>query len=105
MKKITLNSETKKHLNSIGKIGIIVISIIAGYLLSEMHFNYKKNTTKADQTEIPKTLNDIKVYMNNNELMLMDTKTGRYQLYDNEVIQTIFNIKANQMFNENNKKN
>ena len=47
-----------------------------------------------------KTGGETKVYLSgDNELMLMDIKTGSYQLYDKNVMDIIFNLRANQIYN------
>lgn len=101
MEKINFKSigeKLGKFFSSLGKVAIIVTAMASGYAASEIYHRYQIGI-KTHKMQEPKTSNDIKVYMNQNELMLMDIKTGSYQLYDKEVTNLIFNLRANQFYN------
>ena len=100
MEKINFKSVAegfKKFFNNLGKVAIIVTAMASGYAASEIYHRYEMSV-KTHKMQEPKTAADIKVYMNDNELMLMDIKTGSYQLYDKEVTNLIFNLRANQFY-------
>lgn len=88
----------KKFFNNLGRLAVIITAAASGYAASEIYHRYETGV-KATKMQKPKTAQEVKVYINDNELMLMDIKTGTYQLYDKEVTNVIFGLKANHLYN------
>ena len=88
----------KKLFSNLGKIVVIVTAMATGYATSEIYHRYEV-TLKTHKMQIAKTAEETKVYVNDNELMLMDIKSGSYQLYSKDVMDIIFTQRANQIYN------
>ena len=95
----TFTENLKKFFNNLGKVAIIFTAMASGYATSEIYHRYE-TTLKTHKMQTAKTGEETKVYLSgDNELMLMDIKSGSYQLYDRGVIDIIFNLRANQIYN------
>ena len=95
----SFSENLKKFFNNLGKVAIIFTAMACGYATSEIYHRYDM-TLKTHKMQIAKTGGETKVYLSgDNELMLMDIKTGSYQLYDKNVMDIIFNLRANQIYN------
>jgi predicted phosphoadenosine phosphosulfate sulfurtransferase len=104
MEKYNFNFKTfmenfKKFFNNLGKVAVIVTAMASGYATSEIYHRYEM-TLKTHKMQTAKTEVETKVYLSgDNELMLMDIKSGSYQLYNKGVMDIIFNLRANQIYN------
>jgi predicted phosphoadenosine phosphosulfate sulfurtransferase len=104
MEKYNFNFKTfmenfKKFFSNLGKVAVIVTAMASGYATSEIYHRYEM-TLKTHKMQTAKTEVETKVYLSgDNELMLMDIKSGSYQLYNKGVMDIIFNLRANQIYN------
>ena len=104
MEKYNFNFKTfmenfKKFFNNLGKVAVIVTAMASGYATSEIYHRYEM-TLKTHKMQTAKTEVETKVYLSgDNELMLMDIKSGSYQLYNKGVMDIIFNLRDNQIYN------
>lgn len=94
----SFSENLKKFFNNLGKVAIIFTAMACGYATSEIYHRYDM-TLKTHKMQIAKTADETKVYVNDNELMLMDIKSGSYQLYSKDVMDIIFTQRANQIYN------
>ena len=88
----------KKFFNNLGKVAVIVTAMASGYAASEIYHRYESGV-KTNKMQKAKTAEEVKDYINDNELMLMDVKSGAYQLYDKEITNIIFGLRANHLYN------
>lgn len=96
---------------------IIVAKKVGGYalmtLLVVLSFYAGRKTADYPPKELVKSKNpyshafdknEISIAVNeNNELLLIEKKTGEYILYSNSIGQTIFQMYANKIYNESKK--
>jgi hypothetical protein len=95
----TFTEHLKKFFSNLGRVAVIVTAMASGYATSEIYHRYEM-TLKTHKMQTAKTGEETKVYLSgDNELMLMDIKSGAYQLYDKGVMDIIFNLRANQIYN------
>lgn len=87
-----------KFFNNLGKVAIIITAAVSGFAASEIYSRYEKEV-KTHRMQEAKKASEIKIYLNDSELMIMDKKTGFYQLYERNVADLIFAIRANQIYN------
>lgn len=86
----------KNYFKTLIKIIIVIMAFTFGYVTNEIISLYNKNVEITTKT-LPstKTSDDIQVSINDRgELLLIDTKTGKYEIYSNEIREIIFRISA-----------
>ena len=94
----TFTQHLKKFFNNLGRVAVIFTAMASGYATSEIYHRYEM-TLKTHKMQTAKTAKETKVYVNDNELMLMDIKSGSYQLYSKDIMDIIFTQRANQIYN------
>lgn len=92
----------KRFFNNLGKVAIIVIAMACGYAASEIYHRYEDGV-KAHKMQKTRSANEVKVFINGNEMAIMDIKTGTYHLYDKSVVDIIFGLRANYLYNSSQK--
>lgn len=102
LKNIFTNPMVKKIGMYVGILALIVLSFYAGRLTSDYppkNGEISKNpySHAFDKKEISIAVNE------NNELLLIEKKTGEYILYSNSIGMTIFQMYANKIYNESKK--
>jgi len=84
-------------LKKVGKIVIIIIAIVAGFATSEIYNRYN-DKVKSSTMQTPKGDNEISVAINEcGEILIIDRKTGEYQLYSDKVGKMFFDLYSNRM--------
>jgi len=90
--------KAKKHLKTAGQILIVVLAIFIGYIGSEIHTNYKSKLVEAP-IPVVKTLTETSIAINErNEMLIINRADGTYQIYQDSVGITIFNMYAAKMY-------
>jgi archaellum component FlaG (FlaF/FlaG flagellin family) len=86
----------EKALDASKKIGTILLFCIAvalGYSVCEI-YHYTKNKSTQDA----KSIDQVSVAINESgELMLIDRKSGEYEIYQDSIGEAIFNLYANKI--------
>jgi hypothetical protein len=87
-----------KILNTASKVAIVVVAIAAGFASGNLYSKYK---TTIEVTEMQKA-HDQKVTSvainERGEIMIIDRKSGTYQLYTDTVGKMIFDLYASKMY-------
>ncbi len=101
-KNIFANPMVKKIGMYVGILALIVLSFSAGRITADYppkNGEISKNpySHAFDKKEISIAVNE------NNELLLIEKKTGDYILYSNSIGMTIFQMYANKIYNESKK--
>lgn len=92
-----------KVLKEASRILGFVCLVALGYILSEL---YHYSTTERDKAvtsspKITKTIKEVSVAINErNELMVIDRTTGEYEIYQDSIGQSIFNLYATRIQSE-----
>jgi len=90
----------KRFFSNLGKVAAILTAIASGYAASEIYHRYD-STVKAHKMQDAKTSKETSVAINERgELMVIDRGSGTYQMFDNQVGQTIFNLYASKIYLE-----
>lgn len=102
VKSIIVNPVIKKIGMYVGILALIVLSFSAGRLTADYPPKIGENSKNPyshafDKKEISIAVNE------NNELLLIEKKTGDYILYSNSIGMTIFEMYANKIYNESKK--
>ena len=87
-----------KFLNTASKVAIIVVAIVAGFAGGNLYTKYK---TTIEITEMQKAHdhNATSVAINERgEIMIIDRKTGTYELYTDTVGKMIFDLYASKLY-------
>jgi hypothetical protein len=90
----------KNFSSQIGKIFIVTLAIVIGFICGEYYYKSKetkrnnlpmdfKNIRKIDETSIAINERD--------ELMIINRKSGKYEIYDSAVGRVVFRMYASQM--------
>jgi hypothetical protein len=88
----------KKFFSNLGKVAIIVTAMASGYATSEIYHRYT-TSVKAHQMQEPRKSAETSAAINERgELMIIDRKTGTYQVFDNEVGKVIFDLYASKIY-------
>lgn len=93
-----LKEKAKEYGIKIGRILIIVLAVFIGYIGSEIHTNYKSKLVEAP-IPVVKTLTETSIAINErNEMLIINRADGTYQIYQDSVGITIFNMYAAKMY-------
>lgn len=86
------------------RIFLVVLSVASGYAISEIHHRYKESQIQeAGSPMVTRTSSEISVAINErNELMLIDRRNGKYEIYQDSTGMQIFNLYANKLYKDNN---
>jgi hypothetical protein len=88
----------KKFFNNLGKVAVIIIAMACGYAASEIYHRYEASI-KAHKMQEAKTIQETSAAINERgELMVIDRKSGTYQIYDSQVGRTIFDLYAKEIY-------
>lgn len=86
----------KETLKILGFVGLVAL----GYILSELYHytTAEKDKVSISSPKVTKTVKEISVAINErNELMIIDRTTGGYEIYQDSIGQSIFNLYANRI--------
>lgn len=103
LKRLIVNPVVKKIGMYVGIATLIVLSFSAGRITADYPPKGVQEISKNpyshafDKKEISIAVNE------NNELLLIEKKTGDYILYSNSIGMTIFQMYANKIYNESKK--
>ena len=89
----------KEALKILGFVGLVAL----GYILSELyHYSTaEKNKESVSSPKVTKTIRQTSVAINErNELMIIDRTTGEYEIYQDSIGQSIFNLYATRIQSE-----
>ena len=92
-----LNSEKTKDLfNKAGKFFFFFLLVSFGYLICEI-YHYTKKRSNDFQEDVKKS-SEISIAINDQkQMMIIDRKSGKYNIYQDSVGLSIFNLYANMM--------
>jgi hypothetical protein len=97
MEKQELLGKASKVLKETARILGFVCLVALGYILSELYHYSTRERDKADcsSPKVTKTIKETSVAINErNELMIIDRTTGEYEIYQDSIGQSIFNLYA-----------
>lgn len=95
-----LLTKTKTLFNHVGKITIILTALIVGFIAGELYHraNQKSEEKLPMDLKTVHNLNETSVAINErNELLVIDRKTGTYEIYEDAVGKVILRLYASQM--------
>jgi hypothetical protein len=99
-KLVEILSKAKTIFNHVGKITIVLIALICGFIAGEYYYKSKEVTTQKLPMDL-KTIHKLdgtSVAINErNELLVIDRKQGSYEIYSDSVGKVIFKLYASQM--------
>jgi hypothetical protein len=103
MEKSEFLGKTSKVLKETLRILGFVCLVALGYILSELYHYSTMERGKADcsSPKVTKTIKEISVAINErSELMIIDRTTGEYEIYQDSIGQSIFNLYATRIQSE-----
>ncbi len=74
-----------------------------GFIASQLYHRYKEST-KVDIQEIQTSKQIFTAFGEKGELLLINRKTGAYNMYSDEIVKIIFNHQASVMYNTSKEK-
>lgn len=90
-------------LKRVGKIGIILIALVAGFASGEIYHRYK-DKVKSSEMQIAKGTDQISIAINEcGEILFIDRESGQYELYTDSVGRMFFDLYSSKMLYEANK--
>ncbi len=94
----------RKSILTAMRIFLVVLAVASGYAISEIHHRYKESRTQEDGSPmVTRASSEISVAINErNELMLIDRRNGKYEIYQDSTGMQIFNLYANKLYKDNN---
>jgi len=97
-------SKFRRSILNAMRILLVVLAVASGYAISEIHHRYKESQVKEDGSPMmTRKSSEISVAINErNELMLIDRRNGKYEIYQDSTGMQIFNLYANKLYKDNN---
>jgi predicted phosphoadenosine phosphosulfate sulfurtransferase len=95
----TFTENFKKFFNNLGKVAVIVTAMASGYAASEIYHRYEMTLNNRKMFSV-KSKDFTKVWANDKEVLILDTKTGTTQIFEMGVFDPIFNFRVNQIYND-----
>ncbi len=95
-----LLTKTKTVFNHVGKITIILTALIVGFVAGELYHraNQKRDEKLPMDLKTVHGLNETSIAINErNELLIIDRKTGTYEIYEDAVGKVVLRLYASQM--------
>jgi predicted phosphoadenosine phosphosulfate sulfurtransferase len=89
----------KKFFSNLGKVAIIVTAMASGYAASEIYHRYETTVSNRKMFMV-RSKEFTKVWANDKEVLILDTKTGTTQIFEMGVFDPIFNFRVNQIYND-----
>lgn len=96
--------KTKQFLSTLSKVAIVVIALATGFAAGNLYYRY---TTSLQSKEMQRTRTQAETSAAINErgeIMIVDRKSGRYDVYSDSVGQMIFDLYASRMYYSTTKK-
>ncbi len=103
MEKSEILVKTSKVLKETLRILGFVCLVALGYILSELyHYStMERDKVNCASPKVTKTIKEISVAINErSELMIIDRTTGEYEIYQDSIGQSIFNLYATRIQSE-----
>jgi hypothetical protein len=103
MEKSEILGKTSKVLKETLRILGFVCLVALGYILSELyHYStMERDKVNCASPKVTKTIKEISVAINErSELMIIDRTTGEYEIYQDSIGQSIFNLYATRIQSE-----
>ncbi len=98
-----LISRFRKPILLAGRILLVIIALSSGYAISEIRHRYKESLVEGKSPMVARPAAEISVAINErNELMLIDRRNGKYEIYQDSTGMQIFNLYANKLYKDNN---
>jgi hypothetical protein len=90
----------KKFFNNLGKVAVIVIAMASGYAASEIYHRYESGI-KSNKMQAVRSGERTSVAINERgELMIISRSSGNYQIYGKDVMDMIFGLRAQQIYQD-----
>ncbi len=90
--------KTVKFVSQLSKVAIVVAAMFVGFTLGEIYHNYQTKM-KSQQMQQTRDSDMTSVAINERgEVMIVDRKTGTYQIFSDSVGRMIFDIYASKMY-------
>jgi hypothetical protein len=93
----------KSLIKNVFSIALIIASMSIGFIASQLYHRYKEST-KVDIQEIQTSKQIFTAFGEKGELLLINRKTGAYNMYSDEIVKIIFNHQASVMYNTSKEK-
>ena len=94
----------KKFFSNLGKVVIILTSVASGYAAAEIYHRYEMSVS-VQKMQTPREGEQISAFANNEVLIIMDSKSGRYTSYTKDAAIEISNVVIrNHILNNNTSK-
>lgn len=90
-----------KYFKKISEIFLIVCAFYLGYVSNDIYNEIKKSDVVIEEPKAPelRTISETSVAINErNELMIIDRKTGQYEIYQDSIGQVIFKLYSNKIY-------
>jgi hypothetical protein len=81
----------KIFFSNLGKVVVILTSIASGYAASEIYHKYEMSMT-VQKMQTPRGGEEISAFANDEVLIIMDSKSGRYTSYTKDAAIEISNV-------------
>lgn len=98
-----ISARSRKPMILVGRILLVIIALSSGYAVSELQHRYKESLVGEESPMVTRPSSEISVAINErNELMLIDRRNGKYEIYQDSTGMQIFNLYANKIYREHN---
>jgi hypothetical protein len=86
------------YLTITGKVAIILASLAIGFVFGQIYKSHQdKSVDKAQEIH---TLKTTSVAINERgEMLIIDRFSGKYEIYNDSIGETVFNLYANKLYN------
>jgi hypothetical protein len=92
------SAKALKFLSTVSKVAIIVVAMGTGFAAGSLYSRYTNNVNGQKMQETH-TQDETSVAINERgEIMLVDRKTGTYQMYSDTVGKMIFDLYASKIY-------
>jgi hypothetical protein len=90
--------KTKQFLATLSKVAIIVIALATGFAAGNLYYRYSTSLQARDMQRT-KTQSETSAAINERgEIMIVNRRTGTYDVYSDSVGQMIFDLYASRMY-------
>lgn len=95
--KLTLD-KVKNFLSALSKVAIVIIALATGFAAGNLYYRYS-NSLQAKMMQKARTQDETSIAINERgEIMVIDRKSGCYEIYSDSVGKMIFDLYASKIY-------
>ena len=90
--------KTKQFLATLSKVAIIVIALATGFAAGNLYYRYSTSIQAKDMQRTRTQAETSAAINERGEIMIVNRRTGTYDVYSDSVGQMIFDLYASRMY-------